>query len=56
MRVTPEPVIPPEIVTAPIEDVNRDEVLEGAPVTSITADDPRIRSSPKEAFLVFKLN
>ena len=40
---------------APTEDVNKDEVLVGAPVTSMLAEEVKLRSPPKEAVLVDKL-
>ena len=56
VSVTPEPLIPPVIEAAPTEDVNRDDVLVGAPVTSMLAEELKLRSPPKEEFLVDKLN
>ena len=56
VKVTPVPLIPPVIETEPTEDVNNDEVLVGAPVTSILAEELKLRSPPKVAFLVDKLN
>ena len=56
VSVTPVPLIPPVIEAEPTEDVNKDVVLVGAPVTSILAEAVKLTSPPIEAFLVIKLS
>jgi hypothetical protein len=50
------PVTAPAIEAEPTEDENKLVALVGAPVTSILAEEVKLRLPPNEAFLEVKLN
>ena len=55
VSVTPVPLIAPEILAEPTEELKSEDVFKGAPVTSIVAELVKFKLPVKLAFLVDKL-